>query len=243
MASKSEVGHAKNVANLQDLIEFITGYGAIYNPSKNNLKLPQILLLKAEAEANLAEVIAKNTAFNTEVNHRIAAFSDLKNLATRLMAALKTTDASPQTIADAQAFNRKIQGKRSSTPQPPINPDEPAPNTISTTQLSYDQLIQHFSGLKEVLASERTYEPNETELQIASLESKIEDLILKNNKIPKAYTAISNARIARNKTLYTNENSIFETAKDIKLYVKSIFGATSPEFAQVKGISFKKPKM
>ena len=28
MASTSEVGHAKNVANFQDLIEFVTGYGA-----------------------------------------------------------------------------------------------------------------------------------------------------------------------------------------------------------------------
>ena len=28
MASTSEKGHAKNVANFQDLIEFVTGYGA-----------------------------------------------------------------------------------------------------------------------------------------------------------------------------------------------------------------------
>ncbi len=27
MASTSETGHAKNVANLQDLISFVTGYG------------------------------------------------------------------------------------------------------------------------------------------------------------------------------------------------------------------------
>ena len=31
MASTSETGHAKNVANFQDLIEFVTGYGATYN--------------------------------------------------------------------------------------------------------------------------------------------------------------------------------------------------------------------
>lgn len=28
MASTSETGHAKNVVNLQDLISFVTGYGA-----------------------------------------------------------------------------------------------------------------------------------------------------------------------------------------------------------------------
>ena len=51
MASTSEVGHAKNVANFQDLIEFVTAYGATYNPSKNSLKLPQLIALKASADA------------------------------------------------------------------------------------------------------------------------------------------------------------------------------------------------
>ena len=52
MASTSETGHAKNVANFQDLIEFVTGYGATYNPSKSSLKLNNLITLKASAEGN-----------------------------------------------------------------------------------------------------------------------------------------------------------------------------------------------
>ena len=70
MASTSETGHAKNVTNFQDLIEFVTGYGATYNPSKNSLKLPQLISLKASAEGNLADVISKNTNYNNKVNER-----------------------------------------------------------------------------------------------------------------------------------------------------------------------------
>ena len=40
--SVGETGHAKNIANFQDLISFVTGYGATYNPNKNTLKLPQL---------------------------------------------------------------------------------------------------------------------------------------------------------------------------------------------------------
>ncbi|KIA88260.1 hypothetical protein [Kaistella jeonii] len=243
MASTSEVGHAKNVANLQDLIEFITAYGATYNPSKSNLQLPQILALKAAAETSLTEVIAKNTDFNTKVNHRVIAFSDVKPLSTRLVAALQTTDASEQTIDDAKTFNNKIQGKGSSAPKTPLNPLEPAPKTISNSQQSYDQLIQHFTGLKSVLESEPTYAPNETELQIVTLDTKITDFNQKNTAVAQTYTAVSNSRIARDKVLYTDQNSIYETAKEVKLYVKALFGANSPEFAQVKGIDFRKPKL
>jgi hypothetical protein len=39
MASTSETGHAKNVANFEDLISFCNGYGVSYNPSKAILQI------------------------------------------------------------------------------------------------------------------------------------------------------------------------------------------------------------
>jgi len=39
MPIASETGHAKNVANLEDLISFCNGYGSSYNPSKVALKI------------------------------------------------------------------------------------------------------------------------------------------------------------------------------------------------------------
>ena len=242
MASTSEVGHAKNVANFQDLIEFVTGYGATYNPSKNSLKLPQLVALKATAETKLNDVISKNTLYNNKVNERMIAFGNLKSLSTRIVNALQTTDATDETIDDAKGFNRKLQGKKASTTQTPTDPNAPAPSTISTSQQSYDQLIQHFSGLKSVLEVEPTYTPNETELQVATLNAKIADLNTKNTAVATAYTNISNSRIARNNTLYADSTGLVEIATEVKKYIKSLYGASSPEFAQVKGIEFKKTK-
>ena len=243
MASTSEVGHAKNVANFQDLIEFVTGYGATYNPSKNALKLPQLIALKASADATLADVITKNTNYNNKVNERITAFSGLKSLSTRLVNALQTTDATDQIIKDAKGFNKKMQGQRvSATTTTPTDTNTPAPNTISTSQQSYTQQIQHLAGLISVLESEPSYTPNETDLQVATLVTKQNELTTKNNEVATSYANISNSRIARNTTLYSTEGSIFDVASEVKKYIKSIYGATSPEFAQVKGIEFKKPK-
>ena len=243
MASTSETGHAKNVANFQDLIEFVTGYGATYNPSKNSLKLPQLIALKATAENNLADVITKNTNYNNKVNERITAFSGLKSFSTRLVNALQTTDATPETIGNAKTFNRKMQGKKASSAQTPTDPNTPAPNTISTSQQSYDQLIQHLAGLTSVLEAEPSYTPNETDLQVVSIQAKIADLTAKNTAVATAYASISNSRIARNETLYTSATSVVETALEVKKYIKSVFGATSPQYAQVKSIEFSKPRL
>ena len=243
MASTSEVGHAKNVANFQDLIEFVIGYGATYNPSKNSLKLPQLIALKDNAQSKLNDVITKNTIYNNKVNERMVAFGNLKSLSTRLVNALQTTDATNETINNAKTFNRKMQGKKASTAQTPTDPNTPAPTTISTSQQSYDQLIQHLAGLKSVLETEPSYTPNEVELQIATIDSKIEDLSVKNTAVATAYTNISNSRISRNETLYTSENGIYETASEVKKYIKSVFGASSPQYNQVSGIKFSKPRL
>ena len=243
MASTSEVGHAKNVANFQDLIEFVIGYGETYNPSKNSLKLPQLIALKDNAQSKLNDVITKNTIYNNKVNERMVAFGNLKSFSTRLVNALQTTDATNETINNAKTFNRKMQGKKASTAQTPTDLNTPAPTTISTSHQSYDQLIQHLTGLKSVLETEPSYTPNEIELQIATIDSKIADLSAKNTAVASAYTNISNSRISRNETLYTNENGIYETASEVKKYIKSVFGASSPQYNQVSGIKFSKPRL
>ena len=205
--------------------------------------MAQLVALKATAETKLTDVISKNTNYNNKVNERMVAFSNLKSLSTRLVNALQTTDATTQTINDAKTFNRKMQGKKASASQTPTDPNAPAPKTISTSQQSYDQLIQHLAGLKSVLEEESSYTPNETDLQVATIDAKIADLTAKNTAVSTAYTNISNSRISRNETLYTSDNGIFETASEVKKYIKSVFGASSPQYNQVSGIKFSKPRL
>ena len=242
MASTSETGHAKNVANLQDLISFVTGYGAVYNPTKNALKLAQLNTLATTSQTSLADVTTKNTVYNNKVNERVVAFSNLKSLSTRLINALQTTDATPQKVADAKAFNKKMQGIRAKAVETPTDPNAPAPNTISTSQQSYDQLIQHLAGIISVLQSETSYAPNEIDLKIVTLTAKQADLTAKNNAVATAYTNVSNSRIARDTTIYGTDIGLFDIATEVKKYIKSIYGATSPQFAQVKGIEFTKKR-
>ena len=240
MASTSETGHAKNIANFQDLIAFVTLYGITYNPSKNSLKLPQLNSLLTTAQTKLADIVLKNTAYNNTVNNRIIAFNGLKGLSTRLVNALETTNAPKEMIKDAKGFNRKLQGKRASTPETQTDPNVPAPTTISASQQSYDQLIQHSAGLISVLQSETSYTPNENELKIVTLTTKQADLTTKNNAVATAYATISTSRIARDKTLYDETSGLVDIAIEVKKYIKSVYGATSQEFAKVKGIEFKK---
>ena len=241
MASTSEVGHAKNVANFYNIISFTQGYGANYNPSKANLKSAALQALYEQAKTNLTAVQDQKTLYEGVVNSRALKFEDIKTLSTRLINALGSTDASDQTIEDAKSYNRKIQGKRASKVEEPTDPNQQAPKTYSTSQQSFDQLTQHFAGLISVLDNEPSYTPNETELKVTTLKTKLLELKSSNTSVADSYATVSNARIVRDKTLYNPENGLVETAADVKKYVKSVYGISSNEYQQISALQFRTP--
>jgi len=241
MASTSETGHAKNVATFEDLISFCTGYGVTYNPSKVALKLPALNTQLTAANAALQAVKTAKTALDNATNARELAFKPLKPLATKIVNALAATDATTQTVDDVKSVNNKIQGKRVKAIEKPEEGKEPV-KTASTSQQSYDKLIDHFTQLVATLTAEPKYLPNENELKLIALNTLLTDLKAKNTGVITATTAASNARIARDKALYAEIVGLVDTALAVKTYVKSLFGATSPQYKQVSALKFtKKP--
>jgi hypothetical protein len=244
MPSTSETGHAKNVANFEDLISFCNGYGATYNPSKDALTIAKLKDLQTTAKASLQQSKTTKTSFDNATNARQLAFKDLKPLATKVVNALAVSGATALAVADAKTINRKIQGAKangsSKTPTTPADPNAPTPTdkTISTSQQSYDSMIDHFTKMIETVSQDANYKPNETELKVATLQTKLDSLKSSNTDLVNGFTNWSNARINRNTTLYNPLTGLVQTALEVKKYVKSVFGATSPQFKQVSGLEF-----
>lgn len=248
MASTSETGHPKNVANFENLISFCAGYGTKYNPSKTNIQLSALQTQLASCKANIASVTTTSVDFNNAENARIIAFKDLKKTSTRLLNALDATDASSQAVKDFKIVNAKVQGTKSTKADAgkTIDPNTPVvetPKTISSSQQSYTNLIEHFAKAITILSTEPAYVPNETELQVGTLNAKLTNLKNTNTNIINAYTTVSNARVSRDQSLYNTTNGLCQTAKDVKMYIKSVFGASSLEYKQVSGIEFKARKI
>lgn len=254
MSTFSEVGHAKNVANLEDLISYCTAYGTAYNPSQTAITLASLNTLKSNADTAIANVVSMNTAFKNATNDREIAFLPLKKLTTRIINALKASGVSKQTLDDANSINRKMQGKltkadagKNAQPNVMNNmalPNNPTPvvNPISTSQQSYDSLIEHFSKLIDLLTSIPAYGPNEVDLSVASLNTNLTNMKTTNTAVITATTNVSNSRISRNAVLYTAVTGLVDIAGEVKSYVKSVFGATSPQYKQVSKLKFKKLK-
>ncbi|HNW97454.1 MAG TPA: hypothetical protein PKK00_03450 [Bacteroidales bacterium] len=249
----NETGHARNVANFEQLISFCTGYGTTYNPAKASLKLTALNTLLTAAQTSLATVKDKHNAYSLAVDAREILFNPLSKFTTRVLSALESSDVTVQKIDDAKTITRKITGKRA-TPkkeiislpgkvaetQPEINTISEEIKQISASQMSYDNRIDNFAKLINLLTSETGYIPNETDLKVATLNTLLTNMKTKNTAVINAITALSNARIERNKILYKENTGLYNIAMDVKVYVKSVFGSTSPEYKEISGIKFTK---
>ena len=246
MASTSETGHAKNVANFEDLIAFCTSFGPIYNPSKEALGVKALTIQLKLAQEKMGVEKKLLRTFNQQVNNRMDNTKPLKPLATRIINALGASDTSAETIKDAKTINRKIQGQRAAgsvkvTETLPIaeNADAPGTKKISVSQQSYDSIADNFNKLLALLQTEANYIPNEPDLQVNSVINTIEGLRANNRAVGDTYAGYIAGLNDRNKTLYASESGLIDTALSVKKYVLSIFAATSPEYKKVNSIKFR----
>ena len=240
MPSQSEVGHAKNVANLQKLTEQVTVY-TLYNPPIESLTVPNLQTLYTTSSTKLNEVEEKRNANKNAIALRQAAFENLKPTSTKIINHLDILGLLQGTLDQAKSLNRLIQGGQKKTIILPENPDNGQPSTtnpISTSRQSYTQQAENFGILIQLLSTIPTYNPNEDDLKLANLNTYKDSLVSSTQSVDQTEAELNLKLIERDNILYADGTGLYSIAQNVKKYVKSIYGATSPEYANVSDIEF-----
>ena len=236
MASTTETGHAKNIANLKALNEINAGFGADYNPSNALLKNVTMVAQHTACDALQLGVNAAEGVFKPIVNTRIDLFKHVKPRSRKIRSAAKVCGASDLWVKDVNTIVVKILGERMTK----AKPTETDPAGTSASQQSYDNLANNFQKLIEVLKNEPLYAPNEVPLQTATLDADYVTLNKANDDVKEGVVPYNNAVMARNKALYKEKVGLVDVGQASKDYVRSTFGYSSPEFKLVSKIQFKK---
>jgi hypothetical protein len=247
MANKNETGHLKNVANFEELLAFVMGYGTDFRPTKNSIKLESMLSVSTNARNALSAVNLALPPYTNAVAARESAFEPVGKLVTRIVNALIATDASKKVIASVKSLGRKIHGiratpKKTEAEKKAILEQGKEIAEISSSQMGYDNQVENLDKLIKLLASIALYDPNEADLKVSALIDLYNDLQSKNSAVRNVAAPLSNARIMRNQILYTENSGLFYVASDVKTYVKSLYGARSPQYKQISKLTFKNVK-
>lgn len=101
---------------------------------------------------------------------------------------------------------------------------------------------------KEALALARQFRislpnlhSNETELQLAAPD-RFELAIERKRRRRERRYASQQFGISRDDAMYADETGLVDLAGLVKKYVKSLYGADSPQFQQISGLEFTRPR-
>lgn len=236
MSKQIETGHAKNVANLQKLIEQVTVYTE-YNPSVDNLTLANLSALYTTALTAVNEIETKRIANKLAIHTRQGAYEDLRPLTTRIINHLDILGLSEGILDQAKSLNRLIQGSSRKKVISPTDTTE-ITRTYSTSRQSYTQLADNFSKLLQLLSTIPAYTPNTEELKIISLTTYYTSLVSLTQKVDQTEAEFNAKLIERNTILYSEDTGLYTIAQNVKKYVKSLYGASAPEYTRIQKIKF-----
>ncbi len=244
--SNTETGHVKNVANFNRLVSACTGFGTSYNPSNPTIILTALTAKYNGSNTALLSLQSGMQPLVNAVNNREIKFASLSSLSTRIYNALAASEGvTKEILDDARTIIRKIQGKRATPPKvdDPATPEDESLGSISSSQMSYDNRVSFLNSLIQLLTAQPGYNPNEIELTITELEAYQMSLADVNQLVIDSTTTVNNLRITRNTLLYAPVTGLCDIAATVKKYLKSVFGATSPQFKEVSSIKFRKYKI
>jgi hypothetical protein len=252
MASFSETGHAKNIALFKALLIICKGLGTRYKPAPKRLQLETITPQAEEAEtlqAALNKTIAPRT---TAVAQKDKAFEGLSKRITRSLSAFKSCKPLPGELQSAQTIAKTIKGEngkkkkgdktKSEATEPKAEEANQAGKERSNSRMSEDTRVENLNRLIETFSSSGVYATNEEDITLAALTQYAATLKQLTEAVTVAEQPESDARKLRDEALYKEKTGIVDVGQDIKDYIKSAFGASSPEYKAVTRIQFKRPK-
>lgn len=240
MASTSEKGHAKNVANANLLNTFIIELGATYNPSNPKLLLANLQTIYTNSFSQQEAVNTLVAPYSVAVDNREMIFAPVSKKITKLRRVYKATEGvTPAQLEDFMTIARKLKGIRK------INNAPTTDTTIeqtqhSTSQMSYDQRTNNMDLLISLFQNTPNYNPNEVEYKVATLQAEKAQMLQATQGVANTFVPLNNARSTRNNTMYLSDDNLVDTFNKAKDYLFTILDSNSVQYKAISKIKFKK---
>ena len=238
--STSETGHVKNVANLNVMIDAIELLDR-YDPVNPKITIIDLRKKYTECDDLLKLIDQKETIDDDIINKRQYAFENIGPYSTRLQNSAAVISEDKKLMDDISNVIDKIRGE----PAIPLTIEDREGQEVeearSNSQRSYDNLAAHFNKLVEYIERIPDYVPNEEDLTLDAAKAYLAELIEHNKRASESHEELKKARRDRDHAMYNEDEGLYMRTQTVKLYVKGVYYANSPEFARIRAIKFRNP--
>lgn len=237
----SQTGHDINLANFRELITRCTYFGAGYDPANPDLTLAAANAYAAECQSALNDLTNALPVLTDEMGARRVLYKNTMAKLTRIVAAHAASSTNEALKLKVKGHVRDMRGKRAKD-LPTGGNGEPTEAQISAVNVGYKNRAADFASVVATLNTDEEYKTNKTDLTKPALATLLTELNDANADVRNAQAPVDNARTARDVKFYTGPKNMVDRALMMKQEVKSTFGVKSPEYKQVSGLKFTRPK-
>jgi hypothetical protein len=244
--TKNDMTTVTNLQSFEKLLGICTRYGGKYNPGRPNLRVENLSDMLMQAREKILQVSVAKTNYENAQNDRELAFAEIRFLASRVYAELKSSGALPQTVADAALMVRKIKGqtltKKPTAAASPESSDTDSKTVVNPARSgkSFGYITANFEKLLQTLIAEAAYQPANPELQVSTLQEKLAQLRSVNAAVVSTFSGWGQARNDRYAFFYLGRTSLHSTAMAVKEQMKATFGNKSEATADALKVRFTK---
>jgi len=98
---------------------------------------------------------------------------------------------------------------------------------------------ENLSKLLQLITTIEAYNPNTEDLKLENLTIYQTSLVNATQAVNQTEAELNTALIARNTIIYKDSSGLHDIALNVKKYVKSVYGASAPEYKKVSKIEFR----
>lgn len=211
METKSEGGHANNVAIAEKVLMLLTGWGERYTPPIASLSVTELGTAIAGARTQLSQIQAADTPYHVAVNSRNLIMEDIRRRVRASYLMVKVI-ATKEFLEEVKSLYKTISGQS------------------KISRRSIESIISNFELLNERLKTLPEYAPTEETLTVASLTQLAADARTAEAEANQLEQNLRDARTERDRLLYTEKTGLVHRLRDVKNYVLASFGRQSQEY-------------
>jgi hypothetical protein len=241
--SLSERGHVINVLNFEDLEFYCNGFGSTYNPPKLTITLTALAAKRTASVAIIDTLNSLKLKLAITIKESEIAMITLSKLAKRINNTTASSGISSKIKEEISSICQKMQYIVITPLHPHLKKEKLSENELIEnyifSQIRLESRLENFSKLIQLLTVEEKYNPEENDLTLAALTAFLDNMKTESNSAVNAVMLASDAINERNEILYNRETGLIKVAKDVKKYIKKIFGAKSIQYKLVRKLKFK----
>lgn len=246
MKTISEIAHAQNMHNFEQLVSYLEAYSVQFKSKNRFIDYATLKNLSQDAKNAIQRVEFLTDEYCEALSKREKSFSHISQLGKGIALYLIDSEMDTKQLAVCLHQCKKLQAFHSMTTEYVDILRNEVKETgkhilkVDRIEPRYIKILEIFSDLLHQLESSPAYTPTQNKITIAYLKETILCLQVTNSRLKDIRALIVQARMGRTNIMYKTNEGLVDVAHDTKVYVKSTYGVESKEWKKVSEIPFKR---